>query len=99
VELFCDVRLKRVEPENRRCDAREGEDILSHDDLGVAEDWIPEGDIHAKALSVELPSELALGAEAEPDILHAVGLNLGVILVGTHLEAHEVAEVAAPSFL
>jgi hypothetical protein len=99
VELFRDVRLDWVEPESRRCDAGEGEDILGQDDLGFAEDWIAEGDIDAKALPVELPRELALGAESEPDVLHAVGLNLGVVLVGADLEGHEVAEIAASNLL
>lgn len=60
---------------------------------------IAEGDVDAERLTVDLPSELALGAEAQALILHALVLDLGVMRIGPDLERHEIAEVAPASFL
>jgi hypothetical protein len=43
--------------------------------------------------------ELALGAEAKPVVLHAVVLDLRVVLVGADLEREVIAQVATPRIL
>jgi len=67
--------------------------------VGLAEHWVAEGDVDAEALPVELPSELALGAEAEPVVLHAVVLDGRMLFVRSDLEGHEIPEVAAACLL
>ena len=75
------------------CYADEAEHVIGGDDLRLAQDRIAKGHIHPEALTVELARELALGAEAHAVVLHAVVLDLGVVVVGPHLEREEVAEV------
>jgi hypothetical protein len=41
VELFGDVRLNWVEPQRRRFDTREAEDVVRDDDVGLSEDRRP----------------------------------------------------------
>jgi hypothetical protein len=43
-----------------------------------------------KQLSVALAGELALGTKAEAVVLHAVVLDLGVVVIGADFERDEV---------
>jgi hypothetical protein len=54
---------------------------------------------YAEGLAVDSARELALAAEAEPVVLHAVVLDLRVVVVRRNLERHEVAEVLATGLL
>jgi len=59
----------------------------------------PVSDVDAEGLPVHLASELALGAEAKPVVLHAVILNRWVSAVRCHLELHKVPEAKLPGLL
>jgi hypothetical protein len=83
VEFLRDVRLDRIEPQRRRRDAREGEDVLRHHHLRLAENRIAEGDIDTEGLPIELACEPALRAKAEAVVLHAIVLDLGMVIIRT----------------
>ncbi len=94
---MCD--LDRQDAERRRSDAGEGEGVLGHKDLGLSENRIAKGDVHAERVAVELAGQPTRRPKSEPFVLPAVVLDLRVILVGRHLEGHEVAEVATARLL
>jgi hypothetical protein len=85
--------------ERRRCDPRKRQHILRDNNLRLAQDRITERDVHAERLAVELARELALRTETKPVVVHAVVLNVWMVLIGAHFERHEVAEVAASRLL
>lgn len=67
--------------------------------FGFTEHRVAVSDVDAERLPVYLASELALGAEAKPVILHAVILNVWVSAVRCHLELHKVPEAKLPGLL
>ena len=99
MKLLGDVRLDRVETQRGRRDAGEAEHVVGDDDIGLPEDRIAEGDVDTEGLPEGFPCEAALGAKAEALVEHPVILDLGMIFVGTDLEAEEVFEIAPCRFL
>ena len=99
MKLLCDVRLEGVDPDLRRRDAGEGQDVIGNAELGLADDGVAEGDVDTERLPVDLPAQLAFGAEAEPVVLQSIVLDLGVVGVRSELEAHEIAQVETTRLL
>jgi len=85
------MSLDRVESQRRWCDSGECQHVLGDDDVGRTDDGITERNVDAEGLAVDLARELALGAEAQPVVLHGIIPYFGVVGVGHDLEGHEVS--------
>jgi hypothetical protein len=99
VQLLRDVGLDGIEPERRRRDPCEREDVGGREHVGLTKDRIAEGHIDAERFAVGLASEPAVDAMAQAVVAHAVVQQRGVIGVCHHLEAHEVSDVEAAGAL
>jgi hypothetical protein len=87
------VRLDRVEPQRGCRNASKPEHVFGDDDVGLAEDRIAKTNVDAEGLSIELAGQATSGAKAEAVVSHALVLDLGMVIVGTDLEGHEVTKV------
>jgi hypothetical protein len=93
VELLRDVRLDRIEPQRRRRDPGEAENVVGRDDLGGTEHGIAEGDVDAERIAEWFPGKAALRSESHPLVLNPVAVDVGVLGVARYLEREEVVEV------
>ena len=80
-------------------DPGESEDVVAHDDVGLADERVTEGYVDAERSAVDHARESALGAIAKAVVAHPLVLDLGVIRIRLDLEQHVVAEVEAACFL
>ena len=99
MKLLRDVRDDGIEPERRRGDARESEDVVGHDDVRLAHERVAEGDVDAERPAVDHAREAALRSKAEAVVAHPLVLDLGVIGVRLNFEQHAVTEVEATCLL
>jgi hypothetical protein len=99
VELLRDVRFERVYPERGGRDARETEDVVGDDDVGSTKDRIAECDVDSEWVALALSRKPAHCSESHAFILHALVVDLGVIVVGTDLEGEEISKIQASGFL
>lgn len=95
VELLGDVGLDRIHAQRWWGDARERQHVLGDHELELAEDRVAERHIDAERSAVDLAGDGALGPKAQPLVLHPVVLDVGVPVIGTDGEHHEVAKVTA----
>lgn len=75
-------------------DAGERERVLGDHELGLAEDRVAERHIDAERSAVDLPATVHSARKRSPLVLHPVVLDLGVPVIGTDGEHHEVPEVS-----
>src|SRR5882672_10419973 len=95
VELLGDMSLDRVEAERGRRDPGEPEDIVSNDDIGLAEDGVGERDVEPEGLTVGLARQRAGHAVSLTFVNHSFVRDLGMLGVGRDREHHELAEIQA----
>jgi hypothetical protein len=62
-------------------------------------DRVAERDVDSERVAVALSCEPALGSESHALILHALVVDLGMLVVGTDLEGEEIAEIQPSGFL
>lgn len=99
MQRFGNVRFYGIQPQPRRCDAREGQHILADDHVGFAEDRVIKAYIHAERLPVGLSREPALGSKTEANTLREIIPDGRKRTARAHLECHEVTEWQAARML
>ena len=97
VEFLGDVGFYRVHAHRWWRDTSKAQRVVGDDDLGLTEDRIAERDVDAEGTAVDLACEAALGTESPALVLHALVLDVGVAIVWTDGEDHEVAQAVPGS--
>ena len=99
MELLGDVGLDRVETQRGWFDPREGQEVVSGHDLGLAQHRVSEGHVDPECLTVEHPSQSALCSEPLTLVLDARSGDVRMARMRSDLEGHEVAEIDPASLL
>ena len=99
VELLGYIRNDRIQTQGRRGDPGEAEEVLGHDGVRLADQWISDSHVDAEWSPVDLAGESALGTVPISLVAHPVVQHLGMLVVGPDLEGHVVAEVEPTGLL
>jgi hypothetical protein len=99
MELLGDMGNDRIERQSGGRDPCEAQEIIAHQHIGLADERIAEGDVHAERTAVDRPGEPTFRSVAKALVPHRLGPNLRMIRIRLDLEKHVVTEVETPGGL